>query len=132
MDESNSYTYSAISAPPMRGFLIRAMMENDDDRSSLRTKQIPIVGVVVRTTRSGDLCYPEIFPVIHEPCWADAPDGGLRVFDPEDEDTFLAFSTVWCWWPVAEDDERLHSVHDFVIAEGHRAIERKQRRDSEA
>lgn len=129
MDESTTYTYSAISPPPMRGFLIRAIMENDDDLSSLRTKQIPIVGVVVRTTNSGEFCYPELFPVIHEPCWADAPDGGLRIFDPEDEDTFWAFSTVWCWWPEAEDQRRLQEVHDFVTAEGHRAIKRKKNRD---
>lgn len=127
MDESKAY--SAISSPPMRGFLIRAILEDAEDPSEIRTKQIPIVGVVVRTNHAGDLHFPEILPVIHEPCWADAPDGGLRIFDPEDEDTFLAFSTIWCWWPIEEDSERLREVHDFVVEEGRKAIARKERRD---
>ena len=128
MDESA--TYSAISKPPMRGFLIRAQLENGEDPTSMRTKQIPIVGCVVRSNHSDGLHYPDILPVVHEPAWNNAPDGGLRIFDPDDEDTFLAFATVWCWWPPEEDANRLQEVHDHVVLEGNNAIARQKRRDA--
>ncbi len=112
----------------MRGFLIRAVLEDASDETSIRSKQIPVVGIVVRTNCIGTSCYPDILPVIHEPNWADEPGGGLRIFDPKDEDTFLAFATVWCWWSPDEDQIRLHEIHEHVVCGGKNALVRQKRR----
>ena len=124
--------FSSISPPPMRGFVVRPFQNGEwvDDLPVFSTKRIPIVGVVVRSAYEeldGELFdSAEIIPVIHDPCYADALNGGMMIFDPRDSDD-PAFSVVWCYWPESEDEERLSKIHRHVENEARVGFNRKKR-----
>ena len=145
--------FSGISAPPMRGYLVRAVPLEDEGQVVVLTRRIPIVGVVIRQhgplavgapppyhhvphseparRHVGAVCAePESLPVIHEPSWAGDPTGGLKIFDPQSPTAppELAFSVVWCWWSDHDDDARLEEVHEFVRRQGESALKHRERR----
>lgn len=145
--------FSSISAPPMRGYVIRAVTLEDEGQTVVLTRRIPIVGVVMKQAGGAGASFgpsyhhhphhepahrhrtsigaePEILPVIHEPCWSGSPTGGLRIFDPHATASApeLAFSVVWCWWSEHDDDARLEEVHEYVKRQGESALKHRERR----
>jgi hypothetical protein len=125
-------TFSAVSPPPLRGFVIRPFHDGgwDDDLPTFRAQRFPVFGVVVRATTAESVTTSEIIPVIHDPAYASANDGGLVAYNPDDYDD-LAFSVVWCEWPPEEDEARLPEIESFVCQEAQAALRRQKRRAEE-
>jgi hypothetical protein len=80
------------------------------------TRSLPIVGVVVKkiTRRTvGDINWEEtlILPVVYDVDFVREPNGGLCVVDPSEgywsDDMYRV---LWCWWPEAEDEERIRET----------------------
>jgi hypothetical protein len=105
-------SFSAVSPPPMRGYIVHWWGQC--------ARPLEIVGVVVKTItrRSCGDSWEEttILPVVYDIDFVDEPSGGLCVVDPtEGYWSDCVYKVLWCYWPEAEDQARIHATLDEFL-----------------
>lgn len=106
-------SFSAMSPPPMRGYVIHWC--------GPITRHLHILGVVVKTItwRHNDTSWDEalVLPVVFDTDFLSHAGGGLCVVDPTDGDWKESdHSVLWCWWPESEDDQHIEAAREAFLA----------------
>jgi len=102
-------TYSALAAPPCRGFILNGYTRKNGSKGyCVDVQRHPILGVVTRSSQDEQSESPDLLPVYLDDQerfddfdWS----GGLQVFSPGDQN-HIGFRVVWCMWPEEEDEVR--------------------------